>query len=237
MLFWHFAFWNEKFSSHFFFLIKNSSDIGLHRSKWLWMNFGKAGDACNCFWGCFRSLQSHPLTFSSSLRDCGSRWFLGAKCLISLRSWEKRMYKGGERKHLNVALWDGVFLHPDLFPGGRFVPEAAGVTVRPPPFLSDALSLPPNCDLLLEESQTRVLLSNKVTTIIDYSRSAALCFQCSNSLMGIPFTIWQLKKFQSFGETWMKLVFSIFPRTNERLADEHQTWGGETAEQIFTQHS
>ena len=73
--------------------------------------------------------------------------------------------------------------------------------MRPPPFLSDALSLPPNCDLLLEESQTRVLLSNKVTTIIDYSRSAALCFQCSNSLMGIPFTIWQLKKFQSFGET------------------------------------
>lgn len=66
------------------------------------------------------------------------------------------MYKGGERKHLNVALWDGVFLHPDLFPGGRFVPEAAGVTVRPPPFLSDALSLPPNCDLLLEESQTHV---------------------------------------------------------------------------------
>ena len=238
MLFWHFAFWNEKFSSHFFFLIKNSSDIGLHRSKWLWMNFGKAGDACNCFWGCFRSLQSHPLTFSSSLRDCGSRWFLRAKCLISLRSWEKRMYKGGERKHLNVALWDGVFLHPwpvswrQVCPrGSRCHCEATSLSLWCP-FSPSQLWLvtwgvPDIC----------VLLSNKVTTIIDYSRSAALCFQCSNSLMGIPFTIWQLKKFQSFGETWMKLVFSIFPGTNERLADEHQTWGGETAEQIFTQHS
>ena len=31
------------------------------------MNFGKAGDACNCSWGRFIPFQSHPLTFSSSL--------------------------------------------------------------------------------------------------------------------------------------------------------------------------
>ena len=52
-----------------------------------------------------------------------------------------RMYKGGDRKHLNVALWEvGIFI-PELIPGGRRVPEAAGVTVSPPPFPSDALSL------------------------------------------------------------------------------------------------
>ena len=53
----------------------------------------------------------------------------------------KHLYKGGESTYLKVALWDGVcFFIPDLFPGGRCVPEAAGVTVRPLPFLSDALS-------------------------------------------------------------------------------------------------
>ena len=45
----------------------------------------------------------------------------------------------------------GCFFIPELFPGGKCVPEAAGVTVRPPPFLSS-----PNCDLLLEEPQTHV---------------------------------------------------------------------------------
>ena len=51
------------------------------------------------------------------------------------------MYKDGERKHLNVALWLVCLFIPELFPGGRHVPEAAGVTVSPPPFPSDALSL------------------------------------------------------------------------------------------------
>ena len=51
------------------------------------------------------------------------------------------MYKGGERKHLNVALWEVCIFIPELIPGGRRVPEAAGVTVSPPPFPSDALSL------------------------------------------------------------------------------------------------
>ena len=191
------------------------------------MNFGKAGDTCNCSWGCFSSFQS-PLTFLSSRLDCGSRWFLRAKCLSSLRSWEKRMCKGGERKHLNVAWWEGVFLHPWPVSRRQVCPrgEATSLSLLSQLWLV-TWGVPDTC----------VLLSNKVTAIIDYSRSAVLCFQCSNSLMGIPFTVWQLKKFQSFGETWMKLVFSIFPRTNERLADEHQTWGGETAEQIFTQHS
>ena len=46
-----------------------------------------------------------------------------------------------------------------------------------------------------------------------------LCFQGSNSLMGIPFIIRQLKKCKSFRETWAKLVCSIFPRTHERLAE------------------
>ena len=153
--------------------------------------------------------------------------------LISSRSWVKHVYKGGESKCLQVALWDGMFLHPwtvswrQVCPrGSRCHCEATSLSLLSQLWLV-TWGVPDIC----------VLLSNKVTTIIDYSRSAALCFQCSNSLMGIPFTIWQLKKFQSFGETWMKFVFSIFPRTNERLADEHQTWGGETAEQIFTQHS
>ena len=112
------------------------------------------------------------------------------------------------------------FFISELFPGGRRVPEAAVITVRTYPLVSDALSLLSQLWLITWEApDTCVLLSNKVTTIIDYSRSAAPCFQCSNSIMGFPFSIWQLKKCQSFRETWMKLVFSIFPRTNERLAE------------------
>ena len=34
--------------------------------------------------------------------------------------------------------------------------RAAGVTVRPPPFLSDPFLSSPNCDLLPEEPQTHV---------------------------------------------------------------------------------
>ena len=49
--------------------------------------------------------------------------------------------QGGERKHLNVALGEVCLFIPELFPGGRCVPEVAGVTVSPPPFLSDAPSL------------------------------------------------------------------------------------------------
>ena len=46
-----------------------------------------------------------------------------------------------------------------------------------------------------------------------------MCFQRSHGVMGIPFTVRQLTNCRSFRESWTKLVFSIFPRTNWRLAE------------------
>ena len=69
-----FAFLNETknplqtFFFLFHFLMKNMCLcrplVEVKRHK---MNFGKAGDTCNCSWGCFSPFQSHPLTFSFSL--------------------------------------------------------------------------------------------------------------------------------------------------------------------------
>ena len=167
--------------------------------------------------GAILALLSYPFTLLSSPQDCDSRWYLRAKCLISPRSWVTRVHKGGESKCLNAALWEVSLFTPELFPGGRRVPEAAGVTVGPPPFLSDTLSL---------LSQRWLVTWGAPETCISLEQGYSChCLQevpsmCSGfSLMGIPFTIWQLKKSKSFRKTWAKLVFSIFPRTHERLAE------------------
>ena len=68
----------------------------------------------------------------------------------------KHLYKGGKSKCLKVALWEVCFFIPELFPEGRRVPEAAGVTVSPPPFLSDARSLLPQLWLATWGAQTHV---------------------------------------------------------------------------------
>ena len=98
------------------------------------------------------ALFNHPLTFLSSSLDCDSRWLLRAKSLVYLRSLVKPVYKGGESKCLQVALWDGVFLHPwtvswrQVCPRGQQVSLWGHLPFSLMPFLSS-----PNCDLLLEE--------------------------------------------------------------------------------------
>ena len=105
------------------------------------MNFGRTGDTCNCFWGCFNFLQSHPLTFSSSIWDVAlgdsSEQMLNFSEVMSetfIQGWWKHILESGfvgwcVSSSLNCFLEAGVSQ------------RTAGFTVRPPPFLSDALSL------------------------------------------------------------------------------------------------
>ena len=137
---------------------------------------------------------------------------------------------------VKVALWEVRFFISELFPGGRCVPESAGVSVRPPPFLSDALSLLSQLWLVTWGAQTHMRFF-RARSQLSLFTVGLFCFQCSNSVMGIPFTLWQLNKCKSLREAWMKLVFHLPQEKWEAGRDEHQTWGEEAAEQSFTQGS
>ena len=155
------------------------------------------------------ALFNHPLTFLSSSLDCDSRWLLRAKSLVYLRSLVKPVYKGGESKCLKVALWDAVFLHPwtvswrQVCPRGQQVSLWGHLPFSLMPFLSS-----PNCDLLLEEPTS-------LEQGYNYHCLQEICsvFSVFKQFNGNSIYYMAALKMQI-----IKLVFSIFPRTHERLA-------------------
>ena len=155
------------------------------------------------------ALFNHPLTFLSSSLDCDSRWLLRAKSLVYLRSLVKPVYKGGESKCLKVALWDAVFLHPwtvswrQVCPRGQQVSLWGHLPFSLMPFLSS-----PNCDLLLEEPTS-------LEQGYNYHCLQEVCsvFSVFKQFNGNSIYYMAALKMQI-----IKLVFSIFPRTHERLA-------------------
>ena len=92
------------FRFFFFFQSKAVADIGpswkWSNIKWTWEKQGILVIVPGAVLALFR--QTHWL---SCMRAGGSRWFLRAKCLISPRSWVKRIYKGGERKRTGFVRW------------------------------------------------------------------------------------------------------------------------------------
>ena len=102
--------------------------------------------------------------------------------------------------------------------------------------LSDALSLLSQLWLVTWGAQTHMRFF-RARSQLSLFTVGLFCFQCSNSVMGIPFTLWQLNKCKSLREAWMKLVFHLPQEKWEAGRDEHQTWGEEAAEQSFTQGS
>ena len=117
--------------------------------------------------------------------------------------------QGGESKCLKVALWDAAFLHPwtvswrQVCPRGQQVSLWGHLPFSLMPFLSS-----PNCDLLLEEPTSLEQGYNyhclqEVCSVLSVFRQVI-----GNSMYYMAALKMQI----------IKLVFSIFPRTHERLA-------------------
>lgn len=139
---------------------------------------------------------------------------------------------------LEKWLWDGVFLHPWTI-SWRCVSQRQQVSLWGHLAFSDALSPLPAVACHLWSPRHMCISLEQYTTVIDYSRSALVFSVFKVEWEFHLLNIWQLNKMPIYlGETWMKSVFSNFPRTNEKLAEiSTKLGGGETGEQIFTQHS
>ena len=155
------------------------------------MNFGKAGDTCNCSWGCFSSFQSpiHFLVLPSRLwlEMILQRQKLNFSEVMSemcIQGWWKQMLESG------FVGW-GVSSSLNCFLEAGVSWRAAGVLwghlpLSLMPFLSS-----PNCDLRSPRHMCTSLEQG-----YSYHCLQEVCSAFSSvfsySLLGIPFTMWQL---------------------------------------------
>ena len=148
-----------------------------------------------------------------------------------IQAWWKQMLESG------FVGW-GVSSSLNCFLEAGVSQRAAGVSVRPPPFLSDALSLLSQLWLVIWGALDTFVLRTRLQ--LSLFTGGLLCvFKCfqlqfiGNSIYYVA----TLKMLIIQGNVSKVSVFHLPQDTWEAGSDPQQTWGEEREEQIFTQPS